>query len=362
MAILLLLLLLGILLSLPSVQSYLGKYATESINKSFGTNITIGTVAITPFGSAKLGEVLVLDHHKDTLFYIKKLNTSILSFKKIYNPGHPYLKNVIMHGLDVRIVNYKNENFTNLDKFIEAFDDGSPSSGNFRMKANKMSVFSSRFQYIDYNLSTPKMLDFTQLNGAIEDFFIKGATVTTRINKLSFQEHRGLKVENITSEFTYTKNMSGENPPDQGYDEDGNPIPGRGRDNYFNNGIYASGWTYFGKTIGSPYFTAMPVDENGITNGVILGDNRFMAFNVGVKGTFKPVQYKAMLSHVTYFGWFDNEYDPKPKQLSGLLELLVPQNTQGIPFDIALAASFDTGTYAPVNFGGFLTLTRRGRF
>ena len=199
------LLLSGILLSLPSVQSYLGKYATESINKSFGTNITIGTVAITPFGSAKLGEVLVLDHHKDTLFYIKKLNTSIISFKKIYDPGHPYLKNVIMHGLDVRIVNYKNENFTNLDKFIEAFDDGSPSSGKFRMKANKMSVFSSRFQYIDYNLSTPKMLDFTQLNGAIEDFFIKGSTVTTRINKLSFQEHRGLKVENITSEFTYTK-------------------------------------------------------------------------------------------------------------------------------------------------------------
>ncbi|WP_238990966.1 translocation/assembly module TamB domain-containing protein [Flavobacterium sp. LMO6] len=192
-------------MSLPSVQTYLGKYATESINKSFGTNITIGTVAVTPFGSVKLGEVLVLDHHKDTLFYIKKLNTSILSFKKIYDPGHPYLKDVIMHGLDVRIINYKNENYTNLDKFIEAFDDGSPSSGKFRMKANKMTVFTSRFQYIDYNLSTPKMLDFTQLNGVIEDFFIKGANVTTYINKLSFQDHRGLKVENITSDFTYTK-------------------------------------------------------------------------------------------------------------------------------------------------------------
>ncbi|WP_445717410.1 translocation/assembly module TamB domain-containing protein [Flavobacterium sp.] len=199
------LLLLGVLLSLPSVQTYLGKYATESINKSFGTNITIGTVAVTPFGSVKLGEVLVLDHHKDTLFYIKKLNTSILSFKKNYDSGHPYLKDVIMHGLDVRIINYKNENYTNLDKFIEAFDDGSPSSGKFRMKANKMTVFTSRFQYIDYNLSTPKMLDFTQLNGVIEDFFIKGANVTTYINKLSFQDHRGLKVENITSDFTYTK-------------------------------------------------------------------------------------------------------------------------------------------------------------
>jgi len=169
-------------------------------------------------------------------------------------------------------------------------------------------------------------------------------------------------VSHFLAEFTYTKNMSGENPPDQGYDEDGNPIPGRGRDNYFNNGIYNSGWTYFGKTIGSPYFTAMPVDENGITNGVILGDNRFMSFNLGMKGTFKPIQYKAMLSHVTYFGWFGNEYETKPKQFSGLVELLLPQNTKGIPFDISLAASFDTGTYAPVNFGGFLTLRRQGSF
>ena len=200
-----LLLLLGILLSIPCVQTSLGKYATNSINKSYGTNITIGKVAITPFGSVKLGDVLVLDHHQDTLFYIKKLNTSILSFKKIYHPGHPYLKDVVLHGLDVRIVNYKNEDYTNLDKFIDAFDDGTPSSGKFRMKANKMTVFNSRFQYIDYNLQTPKMLDFTQLNGKIEDFFIKGANVTTFIDKLSFKDHRGLFVENITADFLYTK-------------------------------------------------------------------------------------------------------------------------------------------------------------
>ena len=180
-----LLLLLGILLSLPFVQTFLGKYATDSLNKSFGTNISIEKVAITPFGSVKLGDVLVLDHHKDTLFYIKKLNTSILSFKKIYDPGHPYLKDVVLHGMDVRIVNYKNEDYTNLDKFIEAFDDGSPSSGKFRMKANKMTVFNSRFQYIDHNLQTPKMLDFTKLNGKIEDFSIKGPNVYTFIDKLS---------------------------------------------------------------------------------------------------------------------------------------------------------------------------------
>jgi hypothetical protein len=169
-------------------------------------------------------------------------------------------------------------------------------------------------------------------------------------------------ISHILTEFTYTKNMSGANPPDQGYDENGNKINGRGLDNYFNNGVYTSGWTYFGHTIGSPYFTTKPVDENGITQGVILGDNRFMAFNIGAKGTLKPINYKAMLSHVTYFGWFKNEYEPKPKQLSGYLEVILPEKNKKLPFDISAAFSFETGTYAPVNFGGFITLSKNGFF
>jgi len=187
------------------VQTYLGKYATDELNKTYGTNLTIEQVAITPFGSVKLKGILILDHHKDTLFAIKRLNTSILSFKKIYDPGHPYLKDVIIDGLDAKIVNYKNEDYTNLDKFIEAFDDGTPSSGKFRMRANKMTIYSSRFRYIDENLKTPKVLDFTRLNGKIEDFLIKGPNVTTFIDRLSFKDHRGLEVNNLTADFTYTK-------------------------------------------------------------------------------------------------------------------------------------------------------------
>lgn len=199
------LLFLGILLSLPPVQTYLGKYATDELNKAYGTNLTIEQVAITPFGSVKLKGILILDLHKDTLFAIKRLNTSILSFKKIYDPGHPYLKDVIIDGLDAKIINYKNENYTNLDKFIEAFDDGTPSSGKFRMRANKMTIYSSRFRYIDENLKTPKVLDFTRLNGKIEDFLIKGPNVTTFIDRLSFKDHRGIEVKNLTADFTYTK-------------------------------------------------------------------------------------------------------------------------------------------------------------
>ena len=36
-------------------------------------------------GDVELKEVLIRDHHKDTLFSVKELNTSIVSFKNVIN-------------------------------------------------------------------------------------------------------------------------------------------------------------------------------------------------------------------------------------------------------------------------------------
>jgi len=166
-------------------------------------------------------------------------------------------------------------------------------------------------------------------------------------------------ISHILAEFTYTKHQSGSSP--HYTDEYGVAHAAMGRDNYFNNGIYQSGWTYFGNTIGSPYFTTNPTNDEGITSGVIKGDNRFMAFNIGVKGVIKNVKYKTILSHTTYFGWFDQEYHIKPYQVSGLLEVYFPQVLK-LPIAVTIGSAFDTGTYRPVNFGGFVRLSKRGVF
>ena len=166
-------------------------------------------------------------------------------------------------------------------------------------------------------------------------------------------------ISHISTEFTYTKHASGSSP--HYVDEDGVFNAASGRDNYFNNGIYESGWTYFGNTIGSPYFSTVTVSENGITNGIIKDNQRFSAFNIGLKGSIHQFKYITRLSHVTYIGWFDNEYEIKPKQFSGILEVSLPKIDK-LPIDITFGTSFDTGTYSPLNFGGFLKLSKRGVF
>ena len=80
LALILLLLLLAIALSLPVVQTRLGHYVTERINNDYGTDITVGRVALTAFGGVRFREVMIRDHHRDTLIYAKRIHTNILSF------------------------------------------------------------------------------------------------------------------------------------------------------------------------------------------------------------------------------------------------------------------------------------------
>ncbi|CAM3621619.1 hypothetical protein FSS13T_18110 [Flavobacterium saliperosum S13] len=197
-------LLLGIALSLPVVQTEIAKYVTETLNKDYKTDIKIDKVAISVFGSVKLKGILISDHHKDTLFFVNRLQTNLLSIREVKD-SRLFFGKARIDGLNFKLKKYKGEPKTNLDLFVAIFDNGKPGSGKFRLRADDLYVTNSRFQLIDENLKNPKALYFTKLNGELEDFFIKGPQVTTLIKKLSLKDHRGLFVENLAADFTYTK-------------------------------------------------------------------------------------------------------------------------------------------------------------
>ena len=51
----------------------------------------------------------------------------------------------------------------------------------------------------------PKDVDFTKIDAHLKDFQIKGPNVTTNINAMSLNDHRGVQVDNLAADFTYTK-------------------------------------------------------------------------------------------------------------------------------------------------------------
>lgn len=146
-------------------------------------------------------------------------------------------------------------------------------------------------------------------------------------------------ITHVLAEFTYTKHMSGSTGIS-------------GRDGYFNNGVYNSGWTYFGHTIGTPFFsTNEPIE--GITRGIDPNYSRFTAYHLGFKGYLsEALQYKTNFSYIHYGGWFDNPINKE--QFSSLVEIYA--QPKKFPFEISLGAAADFGSALPKNFGGFLQL------
>ncbi|MFL9845549.1 translocation/assembly module TamB domain-containing protein [Flavobacterium rhizosphaerae] len=197
-------LLLAIALQLPFVQTAIARYATGRLNEQFGTQIYIDKVAITVFGSVKLKDVLILDHHNDTLASAKKLQTNILSFNAI-TESHLEFGTLDAELLYFHMKTYKGETDSNLNVFVKKLDNGKPGSGKFRMMADDLYVKNGRYRLTNENAVTPRILDFQELNGHLKNFLIKAADVSADIKELALLDHRGLRVKNLTAGFMYTK-------------------------------------------------------------------------------------------------------------------------------------------------------------
>ena len=137
LVLLVLLLATGITLSLPVVQTKIAHYITDKLNKEYKTNINVEQVEVNIFGGVQLKKVLIKDERKDTLIFAKRIVTTILDTKKLLH-GDLLFGNMTADGLILNIKTYKGDDDTNLDKFIAAFDDGKPASGNFLMTSDKI--------------------------------------------------------------------------------------------------------------------------------------------------------------------------------------------------------------------------------
>jgi len=118
-------------------------------------------------------------------------------------------------------------------------------------------------------------------------------------------------VSDLLYEFAYTMYQSG-SMNGESFDKDGNSTTPEGAsttggDNYFNNGGYVDGWTYFGNTIGFPLFFPVEQSPEGYTLGV--RNNRLIAHHFGMSGKlFKKAPYKLMLTYSKNYGTYHEPY------------------------------------------------------
>ncbi|MEM9075483.1 MAG: translocation/assembly module TamB domain-containing protein [Bacteroidota bacterium] len=198
----------SLILSIPAVQTRLGQYATKSLNQEFGTNISIDRLSLSLFSlNTGLKGIYVEDHKKDTLAYIQKLSTSILNLRNMVN-GTMEFGDIELDGLVFNLKTYEGEENTNLDVFVDKLDDGKPRAPGtppFFMSSEEIQISDGKFRLIDENLETQETLNFYNLEILASDFQILGPEVTLTVNELAMDSKRGIRLEQLSTDFKYTK-------------------------------------------------------------------------------------------------------------------------------------------------------------
>lgn len=135
------------------------------------------------------------------------------------------------------------------------------------------------------------------------------------------------------------------------------PARGGGADNYYNNGEYTTGLTYFGQTLGNPFIQSPVYNDN---NSLFFHNNRVRAYNFGAEGFILPeLSYIVKLSHIKGFGTHGSPFANPNKGFSGMIAVqYTPEQFAG--WSAGCRLGLDHGTWIGNQFGAAFTITKTG--
>ena len=199
----LLVLLLVVVFSLPSVQTKLAGRLTSYLNQTYNTQINIDRLGLNWKGNIDLRDLYIKDHHQDTLIYAGQLQTSILSFSNLLKTDVS-LGYVTLSDTKLFIKTYKNEARDNMSVFSGKFNSGTKAASIFKLSADDVFINSSAIKITDQNLSTPLLFYLTGVEASAKDFEIDGPDVLATITSLALTSKRGFEITGLNSQFSYT--------------------------------------------------------------------------------------------------------------------------------------------------------------
>ena len=128
---------------------------------------------------------------------------------------------------------------------------------------------------------------------------------------LSIRNSKFPLIKGLLFEYLNTTDQSGPY-----LDKDG--IIYGGNDNYFNNSVYQNGWTYYSRTVGTPFITSPIYNSNG---AVYIVNNRVQVFHIGLEGDVSGYRYKFLSSFSKNYGSYNIPYPEMIPNTSTLLEV-----------------------------------------
>ena len=197
-------------MALPIVQTKIGGAATSYLRSNYDVDIKIDQIKISVFGNASFKKIYINDHHGDTLIYADKLDASLYSFYKA-SKGKLDFGAIALNDFKLIMTTYAGEEDHSLSVFIDKVS-GEPSDkpSGFLLQSEKLILDNGYVEIGDENIfdengEIKPPLYFKEIYGYANKFEIDGPNVSADINDFSFVENHNVYVENMTTDFTYSK-------------------------------------------------------------------------------------------------------------------------------------------------------------
>lgn len=195
---------LSIILSFTSVQTGLAKWATNRVNASYGTSIEIEKLDLSSIRNVSLKNVLIMDHHGDTLIAVDILETSLLNYRQIFGNELSFGDIYLQNGKFL-LRTYKDEDLNNLSVFVNKFRrDDTKKGKTFKMSSSSISVDRINFTLFNENKKEGAIVYYKQIHGDFDDFKVVGSNVSAKINDLRVIENHDVVVTSFTTDFSYS--------------------------------------------------------------------------------------------------------------------------------------------------------------
>lgn len=180
-------------------------------------------------------------------------------------------------------------------------------------------------------------------------FIGTGQNISDGLWGVGFKQTRWPFIQGFTYEFLNTTDQSG-----PWHDRDG--LCYAGNDQYYQNGVFANGWNYFYRSLGTPFITSPQYNADGT---IYTLNSRVRVHHIGVRGDIYGFQYRIKASYARNYG-NDNTSRAILSENTALLIEVNKHVEQAWGLDFGLRLGADIGTQFGNDFGAQITIVKRG--
>jgi len=275
-----------LLLSTSWAQSIIFKKFTQNIQESINQEIAFEQISLNWNGKFELKGLFIQDHHKDTLVYVQKIETSFQDFKKLQNNDFDF-SNIEASGVYFNIKKYTKEKVHSLRVFIQKLKKEIQKRNKAIVRVGKVIFVKGKFNYTDLN-SNRKPIQVDSLNVFAQNINFTSDTLTLQLKnfKGSIKSPFKEEIETAAELIYYPGNFQLEKwELISGESKLIGALQLFGKDNSFRN-FNTQG--EFDLVIDESIIDAKRIDPNFL----FLNDSEFLSLQLNARGNFNDFKLK----------------------------------------------------------------------